>query len=374
MFWFALKTLLTDRGKALTALVGVVFSLVLVDIQGGLYFGLIRKASLLVDHCDADVWVGHRGVENVDLPDMIPVSWLNRVRGIPGVRTVQPYLLASAGMTLANGEFEPVWIVGSDRTTLLGSAWSLSNEEIAALRRPDSIIVDETDDAKLDHPQVGDIVEINGHRAHLVGKTKGIQNFMTTPVVFTTLETARGYTNVAPEYCSYFLISADNGANPRGIANDVSRLIPEADVFTASEFRTASQNYWMRRTGIGLSFGTATVLGLMVGLLMVMQSLYALALDHLREYAALKAIGADDRQIGSVVTKQALSIAAVGSVIGIAQVLLMQRLISSPIAPIEIPFELLCGSVVVVFGICLASTILPLARIRRVDPAVVLQG
>jgi putative ABC transport system permease protein len=374
MFWFALKTLLSDRGKALTALVGVVFSLVLINIQGGLYFGLIGKASLLVDHCDADVWVGHRGVENVDLPDVIPSAWLNRVRGLPGVADVQPYLLASAGMTLSNGEFEPVWIVGSDRTSLLGSAWTLNDQELSALRRPDSIIVDATDDAKLAHPQVGDVVEVNGHRAQIVAKTDGIQNFMTTPVVFTTLGTAHEYTGVPPGYCSYLLVRADSAVDPRNVAAGIRTLIPESDVFTSREFRQVSQDYWMRRTGIGLSFGTATVLGLLVGFLMVMQSLYALALDHLPEYAALKAIGANDRQVSSVVTRQALCIAAAGAAIGVGCVLVMQRVISSPIAPITIPGELLGGSVAVVFGICLASTFLPLLRIRRVDPAIVLQG
>src|SRR5438105_6077115 len=66
VFSFALKTLLSDRGKLLTGLAGVIFSLVLVNVQGGLCLGLMRKASLLIDHCDADLWVGHRMIENVD--------------------------------------------------------------------------------------------------------------------------------------------------------------------------------------------------------------------------------------------------------------------------------------------------------------------
>ena len=65
MFWIAWKTLATDRGKALSAIVGVVFSFVLVNIQGGLYLGLIEKASLLVDRCDADIWIGRVEMEAV---------------------------------------------------------------------------------------------------------------------------------------------------------------------------------------------------------------------------------------------------------------------------------------------------------------------
>src|SRR5262245_32802290 len=100
---FALKTLFADRGKLLIAFIGVLFSLVLVNIQGGLFLGMIRKASLLVDHCEADIWIGHRGLENADLPHDIPQAWLDRVRGIPGIDRVDPYIVQWAPMTLRNG-------------------------------------------------------------------------------------------------------------------------------------------------------------------------------------------------------------------------------------------------------------------------------
>ncbi|MBN1911253.1 MAG: ABC transporter permease, partial [Pirellulales bacterium] len=89
MWSIALRTLMADRGKLLTALVGVVFSIVLVNVQGGLFLGLIRKASLLVEHGEADVWVGHKNMHNVDFPRDIPRRWVNRVRAVPGVRRAE---------------------------------------------------------------------------------------------------------------------------------------------------------------------------------------------------------------------------------------------------------------------------------------------
>ena len=72
----AIRTLLHDRGKLIAGLVGVVFSVVLVNIQGGLFTGLMSKASLLVDRSQADIWVGHRGMHNVDFPHDIPLRWI----------------------------------------------------------------------------------------------------------------------------------------------------------------------------------------------------------------------------------------------------------------------------------------------------------
>jgi hypothetical protein len=65
MWPIAIRTLIADRGKLLTALVGVVFSVVLMNVQGGLFVGLIRKAGLLVDGGEADIWVGHKHMHNV---------------------------------------------------------------------------------------------------------------------------------------------------------------------------------------------------------------------------------------------------------------------------------------------------------------------
>jgi putative ABC transport system permease protein len=90
MISFAIKTLLSNRSKLFTGVAGVIFSLVLVNIQGGLYLGLMKKASLLVDHNEADLWVTHKLVENVDLAREIPESWQQRIRGLPTVQKAVP--------------------------------------------------------------------------------------------------------------------------------------------------------------------------------------------------------------------------------------------------------------------------------------------
>ena len=92
MWTVALKTLVADRGKLLTALVGVVFSTVLVNVQGGLFLGLIEKAGLLVDHSEADIWVGHKRMHNVDFPRDVPRRWIHRIRAVPGVRRAESQL------------------------------------------------------------------------------------------------------------------------------------------------------------------------------------------------------------------------------------------------------------------------------------------
>ena len=85
MWLLAIKSMLGDRSKLLISLLGVTFSVVLINLQGGLLLGLIQKASMLIDYAQADIWVGHRHMNNVDTGILIPERWVQRIRGVDGV-------------------------------------------------------------------------------------------------------------------------------------------------------------------------------------------------------------------------------------------------------------------------------------------------
>ena len=106
---------------------GVVFSVVLVNLQGGLLLGMIQKASLLVDYGQADIWVGHRHMNNVDMGTFIPERWIHRIRGIEGVERAEPYVVMFGQTTMPDGRFENVVVVGCESASLLGNAWVMAD-------------------------------------------------------------------------------------------------------------------------------------------------------------------------------------------------------------------------------------------------------
>ncbi len=374
MWSFALKTLFADRGKLITALVGVVFSIVLVNVQGGLFLGLLKKASLLVDYGQADIWVGHKLMHNVDFAQDIPQRWVYAIRGVPGVLQAEPYLVGHSMMTLPSGGYENVVVVGSERTSLLGTAWSTSTSAAEALRQPGGIIVDEFEDAKLEFPQIGDLREIGGKRARIVGRSRGIVGFLVTPYVFTTLEQAGSYLKKPHNLCSYFLVRLAPGADAREVCREIRNRVPHVEAYTRREYGRRSIDYWMTRTGLGISFGAATMLGLLVGLVIVAQTLYASVLDRLSEFGTLKAMGARESQIYRILFVQSSSMALAGAILGLQIVAAVQNSFTSPHAPIVIPWWLSLGSCALVLAICLVSSVLPYLRIRKLDPVMVLQG
>ncbi|TWT89717.1 outer membrane-specific lipoprotein transporter subunit LolE [Pseudobythopirellula maris] len=368
----AVKMLFADRGKLFTALVGVVFAVVLVNVQGGLFIGLIRKASLLVDQGSADIWVGHRRMNNVDFPHDIPRQWIHRVRSIEGVERAEPYVVGHSVMTLPSGGFEQVLVVGSDSASLLGGVSQLAVGDPQSIREPDAIFLDTGDLDKVENPQIGEVREIGRRRARIAGYTEGILGFLVTPYVFTTLDRASDYLRKPTDRVSYFLVELSPGADTDQVQGLIRQRLPDAETMTCNEYAWVSIDYWLRRTGIGLSFGAATGLGLIVGLIVVGQTLYASVLDRMNEFATLKAIGANESQIRAVVLCQALLLALVGSAIGLVVTGVLQTLLDNPRAPISIPWLVSVGSCVMVTAICLVASLAPYLRLRRIDPALVL--
>ena len=107
---------------------------------------------------------------------------------------------------------------------------------------------------------------------------------------------------------------------------------------------------------------------------MVAQTLYAMVLDRIGEFATLKAIGASERAVVTVLVAQSVSIAGMGILVGLTITVAVKGLISTPRAAVEIPIWLYFASGLLVFLICLAASALPYLRVRRVDPHSVLQG
>jgi putative ABC transport system permease protein len=327
-----------------------------------------------VDNGQADVWVGHRNMHNVDLPRDIPKRWLDRVRTVPGVRRAEPYLIGFSDMALPSGGFEGVVVVGVDPGSLLGNAWNQTDGRLDAIRHADGIVVDDCEGKKLEHPQVGDVREIGARRARVVGTSHGITGFMVAPYVFTSYERAAGFMGKSPDVASYFLVQIDPDADAEEVCAAIRRRVPELDAMPRDAFSWVSIDFWMTRTGLGISFGAATLLGLLVGLVMVAQTLYAMVLDRLGEFGTLKAIGARESQILTILLVQATAMAGVGSALGLTLVTGIQRVFSTPHAPIVIPLWLSILSCGLVLLICWVSSWLPYHRIRKVDPMMVLQA
>jgi putative ABC transport system permease protein len=289
------------------------------------------------------------------------------------VKQAEPYLVGHTVMTLPDGGFEDVLVVGCDPTSLLGGAKPAFGVDADQIRRADGIFVDIYESGKLGRPQLGDIREIGRRRARIVGFTQGILGFLVTPYVFTTIDRAAEFLNRGSTVASYFLVQVEDDVSAEEVCRKIRERLPDLEAYTRRQYAGLTIGYWLQRTGLGISFGAATAIGLVVGLIIVGQTMYASVLDRLVEFGTLKAIGAQEWQVRAVILQQALMLAVVGSVAGLLCVLVVQGAFSTPRAPITIPWYIALGSCLVVTVVCLVASLLPYLRVRAIDPAMVLQ-
>src|SRR5208283_2907910 len=145
-----------------------------------------------------------------------------------------------------------------------------------------------------------------------------------------------------------FLVKTQPGTDRRALAARLRARLPEADVHDQDSYSRKCMAYWLTRTGVGMSFSLAAVLGLLVGLAVVAQTLYASVAERIREFGTLRAMGADDQCVGRFLVAQALGTAAIGSTLGLLGSLVHGGGLSSPRSPVVLTWQVAVLSVAMI--------------------------
>jgi hypothetical protein len=187
----AQRNLFHDKVRLMVTLTGIVFSVVLIVVQLGLFFGFTTATSNLIDHSGADLWITSKNVPYVEEGVAFSERKLNQVRAVPGVADAQKIIAHWTQWKRHDGGEDSVQIVGINVDDNLERPWNLVQGQVEDLKSPDAIILDELYKQKLGVTRVGEVFEIGGHRARVVGFTRGIRSFTTSPYVFTTFKNAQ---------------------------------------------------------------------------------------------------------------------------------------------------------------------------------------
>jgi putative ABC transport system permease protein len=370
----ARKNLLHDRVRLLVTLTGIVFAVVLSAIQLGLFVGFQRATSDVITFAGADLWVMSRGVTNLE--NAVPFSERKAfdARAIDGVVSVQTHIIQFAQWKKPDGGQELVTLIGAERGAPLGQPWNLVAGSVEALAEPDAVIVDELYLAKLGIRGIGDVVEINNRRARVVGLTRGIRTFTTTPAVFTSFKRALNYAELPADQTLYLLVRTDSRVNVTAVADRLRGRLSDVDVYTSDAWRGKQEFYWLFGTGAGVTVLIAAVLGLLVGVVVVAQTIYAATLDHIKEYGTLKAMGASNAYLYRVILEQAAISAIAGYAIGLAIAIAAARVSLRGTTAILLTPTLAVSLFVLTVAMCMTASMVSINKVTRLDPAMVFRG
>jgi putative ABC transport system permease protein len=366
----AWRNLVHDRVRLVVTLTGIAFSTILMGLQLGMLLNFMHTTSTIVDHAGADLWVAAHGVRSVDLATPLEERRRYQSLAVDGVSIAEPYLLQFAFWKKADGVRETVIIVGIDPHAEMGLPWAmLPGRSIHdALSTPNGVIIDRRYANKLGVDSVDQLVEIKDHRARITGFTDGIRTFTQSPYVFTSLRNARLISNKSDADITYVLIRLGNGQKADAAARALSAHMPDVDVLNSREFSNKSRTYWLFTTGAGTTLISSSILALLVGVVIVAQTLYASTMDRLPEYATIRAMGGTRIYLYKIVIKQAVVGGLLGYLIGIVIVVALAFLARDSSASPEVPWWLAIGIGGITVLMCVAASLVSMNKVTSIDP------
>jgi len=372
----ARRNLFHDKVRFLVTLTGIVFALVLIIIQFGLFLGFTTTTSNNIDHSNADVWIVFHGVAYFDTGRTFSERKFYQVLTVPGVAQAEKYMQAFARWKRPDGRIENIQIIGVRPASEMGQPWNVVSGSAAALKEEDAILVDEVYREKLGVENIGDRVEIGGHRARVAGFTRGIRSFTTSPFVYASFKSSLDYTNPTSNEADvgYILVKAAPGVSVETLKRNLRERLSDVDLYTTAEFSRKTRFYWMFTTGAGLAVLTAALMGLIVGVAVVAQTIYAATVDHIREYGTLKAMGATNSYLYRVLIEQAVWSATLGYVLAMIVAHFIVAGSENGGAVILMPLEMKIGMFFLAVLMCIAAAVVSINKVTRIDPAMVFRG
>jgi putative ABC transport system permease protein len=367
----ASRNLFHDRLRFIATVVGIVFSVVLVMVQMGLFLGFGHMVTTMIDHANADIWVVPKGAKCFEDPSLLDLDLRNRVASVQGVASVNPLVIGFSDWRLDTGEMTPVFIVGVDLHDGGLVPWSVVDGNVQALPDGANVVVDRSYFDRLGVDGVGATAEIRGRRVKVVALTDGIRSFTTTPYVFVDTKNARTYTGTPPDRASDLLVRLAPGADSDKVMQEIKSQVGDAEVLSTDAFRSRSRSFWLFGTGAGAALFFGALLGAIVGTVIVAQTLYSSTKDHLSEFATLRAMGSSNGYIYTVIIYQALLNAVIGFIIAAAIGAVVVQMTAKSALPIVITPWLVAALFGLTVFMCVISAIGAIIRVVRIDPATV---
>lgn len=374
MVSLARKNLLHDRLRFLITLAGVAFAVTLVLVQVGLFMGLLAKATVTIERASADLWVTSHNTPNVDFAHTFPETSVLRVRGVPGVARADNLIINFMNLQLPNGSQEGTLVYALEDFKAWNLPWGVAASELEHLKRGMYILMDRSAERRFGPFSVGEYREILERRFKIIGTTEGAVSFTTAPISFMDYKNAQMLTDLLRGKTTYIIVRLQPGADAKAVAEEIRRRLPYNDVYTRNEWAQRSRAYWIVSTGLGMNMGVTVFLGILVGIVVVGQTLYTSAVEHVKEFGTVKAIGGSNWDIYRILGEQALIAAvlgyALGALISMALRPMMARLALNVLISPGFAATVFLGTLLM----CLGAAMLSFRRVAEIDPALVFRA
>ncbi|MCE9518587.1 MAG: ABC transporter permease, partial [Verrucomicrobia bacterium] len=335
MLLLALKMLFGDTAKYVMLVVGLFFATFLIAQQSAVFCGLMRWTTSTLKNVPAPIWVVESKVDQVNEVNPMRDTDVALVRSVSSVEWAMPLYTGIQRVRLESGAFKIIQLIGIDPTTFAGAPVKMKEGRIEDLRIPNTVVIDDLAVQRLaSNPadkstwiKIGDVFEINDIEARVVGICAAMRSFTGGPYVWTTYERALQYSPPQRKMLSAVIAAPKSGISSDQAVEDIMsatglRAFVNRDFTFDSkagrhEFSTSTIWWYVKNTGIPISFGITVLVGFVVGVAISCQTFYSFVLENMRHLGALKAMGASNRILCFMLLLQSFTVGIIGFGIGL---------------------------------------------------------
>jgi len=293
--------------RSIISVLAVAIEVIMILSIVGIFMGMLNDQKERTNGIGADLMMrpSHASIMNGISGAPIPIKDAQAIRPLPHIAVVSP------AITLFNTSSDDFGVI-----------YGIDYESFNALRpfvflqggpfeRPNDVIVDDVFAGKVHH--VGDTIKVMDHPFRICGIVEaGKGGRKMIPI--DTMGDLMG----AEGRASLFYIKADNPANDQAIVQEIHA------VRGLEDFPVQTMEEWLslmtpeNLPGFNQALGIVTGIAVVIGFLVIFQSMYTAVLERTREIGILKSMGASKAVIVTVVLRECAVLAVAGVVVGVA--------------------------------------------------------
>ncbi len=367
----AWRILVHEKGRSGLAIGGIFLAILLIFLQLGFYMSVPQGGLLIYDAMRFDLMLTSSGYVFEAQSSKFPRQRLYQALAVPEVERAIPFYHNNGRwLNDKDGLARDVFVMGINPDDPVFKIPEVMRQA-ELLRQPDTILVDVNSRPEFGTLRVGRRLEIEQRNVEIVGLYNLGTGFVGLGVIVTSdLNFTRMFPDQALIDINLGLLTLKPGADPVQTAAHLRRIMPaDTQVFTRDELYNFETAHWITSTSTGLIFGFGVIVAVIVGLVILNQTLSTQISRQLAQYATLKAMGYTDLHLSGIV----VILATIMTTISYVPAVLLSTGIywivrHATLLPTEMTAPRMLAVLAIAWGISALSALFALRVLRRADP------
>jgi putative ABC transport system permease protein len=370
--FIAWRLLMHEKGRNALAVGGIFIAVLMIFLQLGFYASVPKGAMQIYDNLRFDLMLTSSSYVTQWQPYDFPRRRLYQALSLPDIALAAPvYQSEAQWLSPDSGVRRDVFMMGFKLTEPTFMAVDIERQ-LDVLQRPDTILVDTLTLPIYGSQTPGRLVETGERTVAIGGQYRLGTGFVGLGVaVASDLNFIRIFPHRSLATINLGLLKLKAGSDPDQVAARLRALLPaDTRVFTRAEIEAHEVRYWKTKTSTGLVFGFGVIISIIVGAVILYQTLATQVTRQLPQYATLKAIGYTDGYLRGIVVALAMIMASIAFVpAAAAAMLIYDEVRTTARLPVEMTGERVIVVLVVALAMSVASALVAVRSVHRANPA-----